>query len=477
MTDAEDQALLARLEAIVGAGQVRRDEETLEKHLKEERGLYRGDALAIVRPGSTQEVAEVVKACREAGVPIVPQSGNTSLVGGSIPFVGDRVIVLSLGRMDRIRDVDPLNFTISVDAGCILQTIQDVAKQHDRLFPLSLGAEGTCQIGGNLSTNAGGILTIRYGNARDLVLGLEVVLPDGRVWDGMRGLRKNNTGYDLKHLFIGGEGTLGIITGAVLKLFPKPKELETAWIAVRDPDASIELLARLRAASSDAVMAYELLARVCVDFSVAHIPGSVDVLDQPYDWYVLTDLASGREGGELRQTLEQVLADALEEGLVLDATIAASEAQRKEIWFIREAIVYAQAHEGGSIKHDISVPVASVPAFLERADAAVKAAMPGVRPCPFGHAGDGNIHYNLTQPIGMERDQFMARMKDMNRVVHDIVLDLDGSVSAEHGIGRMKVDEMARIKAPVELDLMRAVKAAFDPDGLMNPGKVLPAAE
>jgi D-lactate dehydrogenase (cytochrome) len=338
---------------------------------------------------------------------------------------------------------------------------------------LSLGAEGSCQIGGNLSTNAGGVHVLRYGNARDLVLGLEVVLPDGRIWNGLRALRKDNTGYALKHLFVGAEGTLGIITAACLKLFPRPAETATAFVAVRDPAAAVELLARARAATGDRVIAFELIPRIGLAFALAHVEGITDPLAAPNDWYVLTELASGRADGTLRDSLEEFLAEAVTDGLVSDAALAANERQAAAFWAIREGMVEAQGFEGGSIKHDVSVAVSKVPDFIARASALVERMVPGIRPVPFGHVGDGNIHFNLSQPLGADRAAYLARWDEVNHAVHSLVVEMDGSISAEHGIGYMKVAENARFKSEVELDLMRRVKQALDPEGLMNPGKVV----
>lgn len=467
-------ALLDRILSIVGPKGLLTDPADMQPYLAEARGRFVGGSPAVVRPATVEEVAAVVKACAEAGQPIVPQGGNTSLVGGSIPYENGHDIVLSLSRLNRVRNVDPLNYTMTVDAGCVLQTLQQVAADQDRLLPLSLGAEGTAQIGGLISTNAGGTMTIRYGNTRDLVLGLEVVLPDGSVWDGLRSLRKNNTGYDLKHLFIGAEGTLGIITGAVLKLYPRPRQVETAFVAVPSPDAAIELLARLRAASGDGVTAFELMARRALDFALKHVPGTIDPLAEPSPWYVLVEMTAGTRSDAFRDNFEAALGEAFEAELATDATIAASETQAKQLWFIREAIVEAQKHAGGSIKNDVSVPVSKVAEFIARATAAVEAACPGIRPVPFGHVGDGNIHFNLTQPEGADTAAYLARWDDICHVVNEIILDLDGSISAEHGVGRFKKDDMPHIKSPVEMAMLRAVKAALDPRGLMNPGKMLP---
>jgi FAD/FMN-containing dehydrogenase len=464
---------LERIRAVVGPRGWVAETADMAPYLVEERGLYRGRARAVVRPASTQEVADVVRICAESGIAIVPQSGNTGLVGGGIPHDHGEEIVLSLARMNRVRAIDPLNYTITVEAGCILASVQKAAADVDRLFPLSLGAEGTCQIGGNLSTNAGGIAVLRYGMARDLVLGLEVVLPDGRIWNGLRGLRKDNTGYDLKQLFVGAEGTLGIITAAVLKLFPRPGAVETGFIAVPSPAAAIELLARTRAGTGDAVTAFELISRRALEMVLRHIPGTTDPLASQSPWYVLIEASSGAADGALRAALEQVLAEGAEAGLVQDATLAASGEQTKALWRLRESITEAQKPEGGSIKHDVSVPVSKVPEFIERASAACEAALPGIRIVAFGHAGDGNIHFNLSQPVGADRAAYLARWEEFNRIVHDIVAELQGSISAEHGIGRLKREELVHYKAPLEIEMMRLLKQALDPKGIMNPGKVV----
>ncbi len=464
---------LDRIRAVVGPAGWTTDPDEMAPHLVEERGLYRGRALMVVRPASTQQVADIVRICAEAELPIVPQGGNTGLVGGGVPHEQGDEIVLNLSRMNRVRAVDPLNHTITVEAGCILADVQRAAEQADRLFPLSLGAEGTCQIGGNLSTNAGGIGVLRYGVARDLVLGLEVVLPDGRIWDGLTGLRKDNTGYDLKHLFIGAEGTLGIITATVLKLFPRPRSVETAFIGVPDPAAAIELLARMRAGTGDCVTAFELISRTGLEMVLRHIPGTTDPLADRHPWYVLMEASSGEATGGLRTNVETVLAEAAEAGLVRDATIAASGEQARALWRLRETLPEAQKPEGGSIKHDVSVPVSKVPEFIARATSACEAALPGIRVVAFGHVGDGNIHFNLSQPIGADRDAYLARWAEFNRIVHDIVADLGGSISAEHGIGRLKRDELVRYKSPVAIEVMRTLKRALDPKGIMNPGKVI----
>ena len=461
---------------VVGKAGVIDDPNDLDSYLHEWRGRYVGKTPFVVRPKTTEEVARVVALAAAHDIPIVPQGGNTGLVAGSIPFEEGREIILSLSRMNRIRELDAENFTITVEAGCVLQSIQEAAEDADRLFPLSLGAEGQCQIGGNLSTNAGGLNVIRYGNARELVLGLEVVLPDGRVWNGLRRLRKDNTGYDLKQLFIGAEGTLGIITAAVLKLFARPRETVTAFIGLESPKAALELLGRTRAASAETVTSFELIPRIAIDLALKHVDDAVDPLDETHAWYVLAECAGGKEDGGLREAIEEMLAEAYENGLVADATMAANEGQAQDFWFLREAIVEAQRHEGGSIKHDVSVPVSRVPDFLTEATAKVEELVPGIRPVPFGHLGDGNIHFNLTQPKDADTKDYLARWDEVNAAVHDIVHAYDGSISAEHGIGRMKVAENQRLKSELELELMHRIKDVFDPKGLMNPGKVLAEA-
>ncbi len=457
---------------VVGRDRVIRDEAAMAPFLEERRGLYHGRTIAVVTPASTAEVARVIRICHSAGIGVVPQGGNTGLCGGAVPAQGE--IVMSLNRLNRIREVDADNFTLTAEAGCILADLQQAAARHDRYFPLSLGAEGSCQIGGNLSTNAGGVNVLRYGNARELTLGLEVVLPNGEVWDGLTALRKNNTGYDLKDVFVGAEGTLGIITAAVLKLFPAPVDSATGLVALRDLDAAIELLGRARAASADAVSSFELMSRTCLDFAFTHIAECRDPLEVRHEWYVLLVFSGTRPDSGMGEALEIVLAQALEDGLIHDAVIAASEAQAQSLWRLREGIVEAQRFEGGSIKHDVAVKVSQVPQFIDEALRRVHEALPGIRPCVFGHIGDGNIHFNLSQPVGMRGEAFLARWSDFNDIVHGIVHDLGGSFSAEHGIGRLKVGEMQRFKSGTELALMRAIKRALDPKGIMNPGKVLP---
>lgn len=464
---------LAQVRALVGDSAVTTNSNDMAPFLEERRGLYVGKAAAIVRPGSTEEVSAVMKLAHETGTIVVPQGGNTGLVGGQTPDESGEAIVLNLSRMNAVRSLDDENNTLSVDAGVTLAAAQEAAASASRLFPLSLASEGTCQIGGNLATNAGGTAVLHYGNARDLVLGLEIVLADGRIWDGMRGLRKDNTGYDLKQIFLGSEGTLGIITGAVLKLFPAPKSRATAIAAVPTPAAAVSLLRHVEAESGGAITSFELMPRIGIEMVCAHVPGARDPLSAPSPWYVLVELSSGSNGEELNVLLERSLASAVEQAWVSDAVVAQSDTQRAAFWQVREAMSDAQRHEGGSIKHDVSVPISNITRFLERAIEAVQADLPGIRPVPFGHLGDGNIHFNLSQPQTMDTEAFLAQWSHFNEIVHGIALDLDGSISAEHGIGQLKRDEMAELKSDVELNLMRTLKRTFDPMGILNPGKVV----
>jgi len=452
------------LAAIVGGDHVLTDERDTAPFFSDWRKQYHGNAECVVRPASTAQVAAAVKFCAGAGVAIVPQGGNTGLSGGSVPTGARREIVLALSRMNRVRQLDALNDTITVEAGCVLANIQRAAEEAGRFFPLSLAAEGSCQIGGNLSTNAGGVNVLRYGNAREQVLGLEVVLPDGRVWDGLRGLRKDNTGYDLKQLFIGAEGTLGIITAAVLRLHPRPSATAAAWIAVGDPAHAVELLALLRERLGDRLTAFELVSRRCLEAVLAHARDARDPLGAPHPWYVLAELSDSDAFEPLAARLEQALAACIERGAALDATIAQSHTQTAALWRLRESVPEAQF---SNVKHDVSVPVSRVPELIQRAAAALEAAFPGVAIYCFGHVGDGNLHFNVGD------EALVERRAEVNRIVYDAVAALGGSISAEHGLGQLKRGEILRHKDALELELMRAVKRALDPQGLMNPGKVL----
>ena len=465
-------AILDRMAGIVGAKNVVTDADAMVPYLKEWRDLFRGKAQAIVRPGTVAEVVELVKLAAETGTALVPQGGNTGLVGGQIPIGEGREIVLSLQRLDKVRTVDTDGDTMIVEAGVTLKRAQDAAEAAGRLFPLSLASEGSCTIGGNLSTNAGGTAVLAYGNARDLCMGLEVVLPDGRIWNGLRQLRKDNTGYDLKNLFIGAEGTLGIITAAVLKLFPMPAARATAFLAVPSPEAALELLNAAKAGAGGTLTTFELMPRVGLDFVLRHAAGARDPLSGPSPWYVLMEVSAQVPAG-LDEAVETFLGEALEKGIVTDAALAGSLTQRADFWKLREMLSEVQIHEGGSIKHDVSVPVHATPEFLNRAIAAVEAMVPGCRPVPFGHLGDGNIHFNVSQPVGADKAGFLANWSKMNEMVHAIVAELKGSISAEHGIGRLKRDLLPGVKDPVELDLMRSIKKTLDPQGIFNPGSVL----
>lgn len=471
----QDQ-ITSRLAAIVGPAGIIDEPGAMAPYEKEWRERFRGRARVVVRPASTEEVARVVRVCAEMGVGVVPQGGNTGLCEGAVPDLSGNEVVLSLARMNRLRHIDPVNFTMTVEAGMVLQTIQERADEAGCFFPLSLGAQGSCQIGGNISTNAGGVGVLRYGSARALVLGLEVVLADGTVWDGLKSLGKDNTGYDLKQFFIGAEGTLGVITAAVLKMFPKPQDVQTAFCGLPDLESALPLLARARAWSGDQITAFELMPRQGVEFAMRYLPGVQDPLAAPHDWYALVDLATSRPGGDLRETMESLLAEAMEAGVVTDAVIAASSAQRKALWRIREEMPEANRRSGAVLHHDVAVPTSQVPAYIRRVSASVAAARPGVRLVPFGHLGDGNIHFSICQPVGADPEAFYRQGDELTRMVFDIAMEMRGSFSAEHGIGRLKLDELARYKNPADLLLMRRIKAALDPRGLMNPGKVVAAA-
>jgi FAD/FMN-containing dehydrogenase len=445
------------LSRIVGKSNVLTSADDTRPYFTDWRKQYAATADCVVRPGTTAEVSQVVALCAREGAAIVPQGGNTGLVGGSVPVGARREVVVSLSRMNRVRAIDALNDTMTVEAGCVLASVQEAAAAAGRLFPLSLAAEGSCQIGGNLSTNAGGVNVLRYGNAREQVLGLEVVLPDGRIWDGLRGLRKDNTGYDLKQLFLGAEGTLGIITAAVLRLHPRPTATATAWVAVDSPSQAVELLAALRTHVGERISAFELISRECLDAVLAHVPGTRDPFGGKHPWFVLAELGDSGPTEALRTLVEGALEDR-------DAVLAQNEEQSRQLWRIRESIPEAQFT---NVKHDVSVPVSMTPQLIERAGAALKAAFPESRPFIFGHVGDGNLHYNIGPA------ELLKRRAEVNRIVYDAVDALGGSISAEHGLGQLKRDEIRQHKSAVEMELMRTLKKALDPQGLMNPGKLL----
>ena len=461
--------VLSRFAAIVGGKYAVTDAHDMAPYLVEDRGLFQGRSPMVLRPGSTAEVAAICKLATETRTALVPQGGNTGLVGGQTPQHGE--IIVSMRRLDKVRAIDTQSNTMTVEAGVVLANAQTKASEVDRLFPLSLGAEGSCTIGGNLSTNAGGIAALAYGVARDLVLGLEVVLPDGRIMHGLSSLKKDNTGYDLRDLFVGAEGTLGFITAATLKLFPKPRSTETAFAAIASPADALKLLELSRNTAAASLTSFELLPHIAIEFCVKHGPSIRAPLAGKHAWYVLVEISSPRD--DARGTIEAILEKGMEDGIVEDAVIAANLDQRNAFWKLREVVSPAQKPEGGSIKHDISVPVAAVPAFLAEADAAVEKLIPGARPFAFGHLGDGNIHYNVSQPVGADTEKYLARWHEMNDVVHAVVAKHHGSISAEHGIGVLKRDELPHVKDPVALDIMRAIKATLDPLNILNPGKVL----
>ncbi|HEY7245934.1 MAG TPA: FAD-binding oxidoreductase [Xanthobacteraceae bacterium] len=465
-----DPALLARFVTIVGDRHVITDPLAQAPYLVEMRDLFRGYTPVVLRPGTVEEIAQILRLANETGTPVVPQGGNTGLVGGQTPLHGE--LVLSLNRLDRIRELDPISNTMTCEAGVTLLRAREAAAAVDRLYPQLLPSEGTCTIGGNLSTNAGGTAALAYGIARSHALGLEVVLADGRVLRNLNKLKKDNTGYDLNNLFIGAEGTLGVITAAVLRLVPRPRSIETAFLGVPSPEAALDLLGLATERSGGEVTSFELMLREGVNLVLRHAAGCRDPLPQVHPWYVLIELSSQARSG-LRGTLEEILAEGFDHGLVNDATIAGSLEQAKMFWRIREVFGEVQRFEGGSIKHDISVPVATVPAFLRQADAAVAALIPEARPLPFGHLGDGNIHYNVMQPVGAEKTSFLKRWDEVNAAVFEVVGKFDGSISAEHGVGVLKRDLLPKVKDPVALELMRTLKRTLDPKNILNPGKVL----
>jgi FAD/FMN-containing dehydrogenase len=465
-----EQATLARLKSTLGPKGFTEDPVEIAPHLVEWRSRYRGHTPLLLKPATTSKVSEILRICNETRTPVVPQGGNTGLVGGQIPLEGE--VLLSLERMNCIRGIDAVGMSATVEAGVVLKALQEAVEEAGAYFPLSLASEGSCTVGGNLSTNAGGVNVLRYGSARNLVLGIKVVLADGRVLDLLRSLHKDNTGYDLKQLFIGAEGTLGIITAATLKLFPKPVVRETVFVAVPSPDAAVSLLGRVEMATGGLVSAFELIPRIGLEFVLSHIPQTSDPLGNSSAWYVLIEAGSAARVG-LAEALQTEVERAVADGLATDAVVASSEAQRVALWRLRDSLSEAQKYEGGSIKHDVSVPVRDIPSFLAQGVAAVSAMVPGIRPVPFGHIGDGNIHFNFSVPKGGDDTAFLARWNEISHVVHDLVHDFGGSISAEHGLGIMKRDEIARYKSAEELDVMRALKRTLDPNNILNPGKVL----
>ena len=465
--------IVDRIAAVVGAAGLVTEAAGMEPYTIDWRKRYAGRPLAVVRPASVREVAGVIKICAETRTAVVPQGGNTGLQGGGITDASGTQILLSTTRLNRVRAIDPVNNTITVEAGCVLAEVQRAAEAAGRLFPLSLGAEGSANIGGNLSTNAGGTGVLRYGNTRDLALGLEVVLADGEVWDGLRGLRKDNTGYDLKHLFIGAEGTLGVITAAVMKLYPMPAARLTGIAAVGSPEDAIRLLEIAQRQSGDALTGFEMFSDFCLSLVVKHFPATRTPLRVRHPQYVLIEISDARSEESARSEIESVLAEAMEAGIVLDAVVAQSLAQVETMWALRENITEAQRHEGQNVKHDVSVPISRIAEFIAATDAEIRRAHPDVRMVTFGHLGDGNLHYNVAGPQEVPPDVFMREAAGLTRIVHDSVARFNGSISAEHGLGQAKREEIRRYKPALELELMRRVKAALDPLGIMNPGKVI----
>ena len=465
--------LLDHFAAIVGPECALRAEDAISPYLKEPRDKFHGESPLVLRPGSTKEVSAILSLANETKTPIVPQGGNTGLVGGQIPDVSGGQVIVSLSRMNRVRDVDPIGDTMTVEAGVILADAQAAADQADRFFGLSLASEGSCEIGGNLSTNAGGTAVLAYGNTREQVLGLEVVLADGRIWDGLRKLRKDNTGYDLRDLFIGAEGTLGIITAAVLRLRAKPRGRNVALVGLANPDAALSLFEVARGRAGRDLTAFEIMPRIAIEAVVGHIPDVRDPLASAHPWYVLFEVSSLRSQAEAEAEVESIFTEAFDRQIVEDGVQARSIHQMEALWHIRHGLSEVQKFLGGSIKHDVAVPRASVPAFIEEAGKAVMAMMPGCRLFPFGHIGDGNIHYNVSQPVDMDKAVFLTRWEEVNAVVHKVVADFGGTISAEHGIGTLKRDLLPTVKSPVEMEMMRTLKSAFDPNGILNPNKVL----
>ncbi len=473
--DAALETLLDTLRDELGPAGVLTDPADLASYVEDWTGTLRGSTPAVLRPGSTAEVAAAVRLCHEAGVPLVPQGGNTGLAGGGVPDSSGHQLVLSLSRLRHVRDVDPVADTLTVEAGVVLAEVQRVAAGAGRLFPLSRGSEGSCTIGGTIATNAGGTAVLRYGMMRELVLGLEVVLPDGRVWDGLRGVRKDNTGYDLKQLFVGSEGTLGIVTAAVLRLFPPTPRRATAWLALPSVDAAVSVLGLLRRHAGAHLSTWELVSRQALDLVLEHVPGTRDPCADAHPWYGLVELGGAESDPALDEALESALGEAVESDLVADAVVAGSPTQRSSLWQLREGVSEAQRHAGPGLKHDVTLPIGELAAFVDEVAPRLDVLVPGVRLVTYGHVGDGNLHYNLSAPPGgAADDSFIRRSEELTRTVYDAVAARAGSISAEHGLGTLKRDAAASYKDEVEVDLMRAVKRALDPGGLMNPGKVLP---
>ena len=468
-----DKKLIERFIEIVGVNHALVDQDVISSYLVEQRGLYHGRTPLVLRPSSPKEVSEIMKLASATGTPIVPQGGNTGLVGAQQPDESANEIIVSMERLNRIRSIDVEGNLALVEAGVVLHTLQEKVDERGRFFPLSLGSEGSCQIGGNLSSNAGGTGVLAYGNTRELCLGLEVVLPDGRILDDLRYVKKDNSGYDLKDLFIGAEGTLGIITAAVMKLFPKPQGKAVAYAGMKSPEKALELLLLAQKKAGSMLTGFELMAKVGMEMSLRYVKGAHAPLEHESEWYVLLDLSSSHSDGEAGNKMEDILADALQQGIIEDASIAQSVGQQKEFWRLREDMSPAQKLEGGSIKHDISVPIASIPDFISEAAKIIEAISSGARIVCFGHMGDGNLHYNVSQPVGADKQAYLSLWGEMNHRIHTLVMSYNGSFSAEHGIGQLKRKELVAFKSPVALSLMRSIKQLFDPKNIMNPGKML----
>jgi FAD/FMN-containing dehydrogenase len=468
-----DQPLLDRFAAIVGDEYAVRDAQEIAPYLAERREKFSGRTSLVLRPGSVDEIAAILKLASETRTGIVPQAGNTGLVGGQIPSAAGDQIIVSVSRLNRVRHIDAASNVMIAEAGLILANAHAAAAAVDRLFPLSLASEGSCEIGGNLSTNAGGTAVLAYGNMREQVLGVEVVLPSGEIWNGLRTLRKDNTGYDLKDLFVGAEGTLGIVTAAALKLFPRPRGTAVALLGVKDPAAALAVFNTAKSLAGFGLTAAELMPRIAIETAVRYLPGTRDPLAARHAWYLMLEVSSPKSQEDAEATIEAIFAESMERGLVEDGIATKSSAEAAALWRMREALSDLQKNLGGSIKHDVAVPLAAVPELLARAAEAATKLIPGARPFPFGHIGDGNIHLNISQPEGADKAAYLARWDEMNAAIHTIVLDLGGTISAEHGIGTLKRGLLTRVKSPVEIALMRKIKTALDPQGIMNPGKVL----
>lgn len=464
---------LGWFETLLGPDHCLTVDSDIERYCREPREKFPGRCWLVVRPGNRDEVVQIMAYAFQHNLAIVPQGGNTGLVGGQIPDESGLQIVISCERLNKIRSLDPVGNVAIVESGVLLESLQKAAKDAGRFFPLALGSQGSCQIGGNLSTNAGGTGVLAYGNMRDLALGLEVVLPDGRIWNGLRSLRKDNTGYDLKHLFMGAEGTLGIITAASLKLFPAPLDQQVAFAGLASAQKALDLFSLAQSHASSMLTGFELMPRMGMDFVLAHLDGARDPLAGSHPWYCLVEISTSSPAVDGPALLEAIFAQAFEQGIIDDATLAQSQQQGMDFWALRHGMSEVQKREGGSIKHDISVPVSQIPAFLDQAVPACQAAIPGCRPVPFGHMGDGNLHFNISQPVGADKADFLAHWDNINDIVHAIVVEMDGSISAEHGIGTLKRDLLPGVKDPVELALMHQIKQMLDPKGIMNPQKVL----